>query len=244
MTVFERLCELHQSTLPETATWRDKSFNFMSNRLFKYPRYCSRINNGRISVVSNKALIVAFISGMSDIEERKKSKFAHTDEWLECDEKFYMGIWEILCELFAPEGATIAPPPLVSDARRMVLGSDGSITKYNLIEKCDDYLSFAMLNDVDGLTSRNKVSYFFNLPKGWLALHNELDKQSPREFPADKLLRVVLGMFTLDYLAKPEPKPSYFLDYAYTTWEKLYHVLSDDLAFAQEQRARYIKENK
>lgn len=244
MTVFERLCELHHATLPETATWRDKSFTTMSNRLFKYPRYCSRINNGRIQGVSTRALIVAFISGMSDIEERKKSRFAHADEWLECDEKFYMGIWNILCEEYAPEGATIAPPPPVRDNRRMTLGADGTITKYNLVDKCDEYLSFAMINDVDGLNSRNKVSHYFNLPKQWLALHNEMNKQSPREYPADKLLMVMFGMFRLDFLAKPEPNPHYFLDYAYITWEKLNYVLQEELDFAQEQRARYIKINK
>ncbi len=244
MSVFDKLHQLHLGTLPETATWRDKSFLFMSNRLFKYPRYCGRLNVGQIQEVSNKTLIVAFIMGMRDLQERKNGKFAATDEWIECDERFYMGIWEIICDLYSPEGKYMDPPVPVSDNRQTILGADGSITKYNLVEKCDEYLSFAMVNDVEGITSRNKTSYLFNLPKKWLALHNELDKQSPRDYPVDKLLMVMLGMFRLDFLAKPAPVPNYWIDYAYLTWEKIYFELQEELDQAAEQRRKFLDNSK
>lgn len=239
---FDRIRRLHLDTLSPTATKSEKTLASLSMRLFKYPLYSTRVNISQIKDITTKVVIIAYISGMENVNKRKASKFASLDEALVYDEAFYVGLWEMLCEWHAPEGALMEQVPPVSEQRLSLLKHEPDIIQYNVRDMCDEYLSWCMFND-QPLKSRNKVSILFNLPSQWVAQHYMKVATDNRVLPTDKLLMLMFGLFKLDYLAKPAPKRDYWITLAYLTWEKLHDGIRDDLAFAQVQRAKYNKQD-
>lgn len=242
-TLFERVHALHISTQdPLFSTNRDKTLRALSNRLYKFEQYARKINSGVRQDTTAKALIVAYIMGSRAIAQRRQATFATMDTSLDADEQFYNGLWDLLCERYAPESATIAPmPPLDERAMQMLL-QDPDVLRYDIRNICDEYVTFSILNDYP-YKARSKASALMNLPRNWVSGHYMRQDQDNRTEPVDRLLQFMFGLFRQDFLCKPAPSDIFWNQNAYITWQRLHYVLRADLDRAEQVHNDYVKED-
>lgn len=240
--LFEKVHALHLSTQDPFSTNRDATLHALSKRLYKFEQYARKVNCGDYQDTTAKALLVAYIMGSSAVTQRKKAKFASMDSALEADSRFYKGLWNILCEVYAPESATIAELPPLSDNTLALLTRDPDVIRFSIQDICDDYVNFCIFNDYP-YTMRTKAAQLMNLPPKWVSVHYLMSARDGRVESTDKLLEFMFGLFRLDYLCKPAPRDTYWNEHAYLTWQRIHYVLRDDLKRAETILETYIRED-
>lgn len=239
--IFDKVLQLHYDTLDsEINTVRDRTLVALSSRLYRSDQYGKKVSSGVRKDVTALVLLVAYIMGSREISFRKQSKMAQLDLSLPNDEKFYRGIWDLLCELFAPDGAIISPLPIVEEHKIHALGDDPDVYAFNIKEIAEQYVAYCILND-EPCKSRSAASRLFNLPTSWISIHYMMIEFDQRTLPIGKLLNFMFGMFRLDYLCKPAPSSTFWNEHAYNAWNTLHWMIRDELAASEVYRAKATK---
>lgn len=234
--LFDRIVELHKNTLPVTATKHERGLRALSIRLFRSDQYGKKLNCGNRKDVSAVVLIVAYIMGRREVLRRQA--YAKIDLLVEYDDLFYTGIWKIICEEYAPDGAIIDHLPMMSDDKIATLARDPDIWAFNLKKICDDYVTYCIFNDLKP-KSRKMCAYMFNLPYGWLDIHYL--KPDNRPLPIAKIISFMFGMFKFDYLMRPAPNTAYWNTHAYNAWYYLHWTLRNDFIEAANNRLLFAR---
>lgn len=239
--IFDRVLQLHYDTLDsDTNTVRDRTLVALSSRLYRSEQYGKKVSSGVRKDVTALVLIVAYIMGSREIAQRQQAKLSAMDLSLPNDIKFYHGIWNLLCELYAPDGAIISPLPIVPEHKIPRLENDPDVYAFNIKEISEQYVSYCIMNDGPCKT-RAAASVMFNLPAIWISQHYMMIDIDQRTLPIGKMLNFMFGMFRLDFLCKPAPTPTFWNENAYNAWNTLHWMLRDELSASETYRAKAIQ---
>lgn len=227
--IFNRLINLHHSTLPSTVN-KMRHTRYMlslSKRLYVFFDYINKIKRGELeSDFSIHKLMYAYILGINHLKERRKSKFRLLDEFLYADEEFYTGIWGIICEYMCGYRLGLLDPYDLNYIR------ETSISKKDIISEYDNFFTewrvFCKLENL-------KMNY------------DEIRTDFGKHYHMGNGLFLARGMFAAfryDYLKRSEPTTGYWLSVGMKFWKNYHYYYINQIETGIKMNKRFFVDEK
>lgn len=235
--VFDKIYKLHMSTMDPNNP-RDRFVQALNNRMFKHESYAREVRSGFIKDVTSKVVFTAYLYGMKMLGP-KPAGFdlrAH-------DRKFYEGLWDILCELHAPDGAKILPLTPLPDTKLYQLYNDPDITRFNIRTICDDVVTYCIFNNDKTFKKRSDVSKALTFNTQWVTKQYANNDIIPREVPVHRMLQFIFGAYRLAFRGVVEPYNGYWLEHAEYAWQRVQYNQIKQLQYAEKQHKRIMRED-